>query len=362
MISDLMLKRLQGQADYDEFAILYRGNHQARLFEQGLRQQNVPYHLSGGRSFFERSEIRDVMAYLKVMANPDDDTAFLRIVNVPRREIGATTLEGLSQHAQRLEVSLFAAIFEPGLGDHLPPRGVAALERFGRLIVEHADLAERNGPIEAITDLLEAIGYRGWLSDSAKDERAFEKRMENVTALKDWLTRIMTDHPDFSLTDIVNHIALLDRLDDSQEARAGQVRLMTLHAAKGLEFDNVYLVGFEEGSLPHHQNEEGDGLLEERRLAYVGITRAKKRLILTFAATRKRYGEQREVEPSRFVHELPEELLEWDGEKKEVGRSLTRTHRGTRTGRAARAALGLAHRKADRANPPRAREPSAQCH
>ncbi|MEO1576554.1 MAG: 3'-5' exonuclease, partial [Pseudomonadota bacterium] len=252
VVSDLMLKRLQGKADYDEFAILYRGNHQARLFEQGLRQQNVPYHLSGGRSFFERSEIRDVLAYLKLMANPDDDTAFLRIVNVPRREIGATTLEGLSKHAQHLEVSLFQAIFEPGLAEHLPPRGVAALERFGRLIVEHSDLAERNGPVEAAADLLEAIGYRGWLSDTAKDERAFEKRMENVGSLKEWLGRIMTDHPKFSLTDVVNHIALLDRLDDSQEARAGQVRLMTLHAAKGLEFDNVYLVGFEEGSLPHH--------------------------------------------------------------------------------------------------------------
>ncbi|MEM6641258.1 MAG: UvrD-helicase domain-containing protein [Pseudomonadota bacterium] len=318
VVSDLMLKRLQGQVDYDQFAILYRGNHQARLFEQGLRMQNVPYHLSGGRSFFERSEIRDLMAYLKLMANPDDDTAFLRIVNVPRREIGATTLEGLSQHARALDISLFAAIFEPGLDDHLNARGVAALERFGRLVVEHGDLAERNGPLDALTELIDAIDYRRWLRDSSKDERVFEKRMDNVTALKEWLERIMKDHAEFDLVDVVNHIALLDRLDDSREARAGQVRLMTLHAAKGLEFDNVYLVGFEEGSLPHHQNDDGDGLLEERRLAYVGITRAKKRLTLTFARSRKRYGEMQDVEPSRFLDELPETLLEWDGEKKQV--------------------------------------------
>ncbi len=318
VVNDIMLKKLQGKGDYDEFAILYRGNHQARLFEQGLRSQDVPYHLSGGRSFFERAEIRDVLAYLKLVANADDDTSFLRIVNVPRREVGAQTLEGLNALAHEKEQSLFASIFEPTLADHINARGVTALNRFARIIVERGDEAERNGPIEAISGLLEDIDYKTWLSDTAKDERAYEKRMENVLALTDWLARIVNDHPDFSLADVLTHIALLDRLDDSNDAKSGQVRLMTLHAAKGLEFNNVYLVGFEEGSLPHHQNLEGDGLLEERRLAYVGITRARKRLTLTYASGRKRYGETQDCDISRFLSELPEDLLEWDGEKAEV--------------------------------------------
>ncbi|MFK8015797.1 MAG: UvrD-helicase domain-containing protein [Gammaproteobacteria bacterium] len=318
VVSDIMLKRLQGKGEYDEFAVLYRGNHQARLFEQGLRAQDVPYHLSGGRSFFERAEVRDVLAYLRLMANVDDDTSFLRIVNVPRREVGAQTLEGLSQLAHKRDNSLFASIFDVNLEDYVNARGAAALNRFARIIVERGDEAERNGPIEAVNGLLEDIDYKAWLSDTAKDERMFEKRMENVIALTDWLQRIVNDHPDFSLSDVLNHIALLDRLDDSGDAKSGQVRLMTLHAAKGLEFNNVYLVGFEEGTLPHHQNLEDDGLLEERRLAYVGITRARKRLTLSFAAGRRRYGENQECDVSRFLSELPEELLEWDGEAKEV--------------------------------------------
>jgi ATP-dependent DNA helicase Rep len=318
VVSDIMLKRLQGKGDYDEFAILYRGNHQARLFEQGLRAQDVPYHLSGGRSFFERSEVRDVLAYLRLMSNVDDDTSFLRIVNVPRREIGAQTLEGLSALAQKRETSLFASIFDPQLEEHVSARGAAALHRFARIIVERGDEAERNGPVEAAQSLLKDIDYSSWLSDIAKDERAYEKRTENVTALTDWIERIVNDHPDFGLSETLNHISLLDRLDDSNEAKSGQVRLMTLHAAKGLEFNNVYLVGFEEGSLPHHQNEEGDGLLEERRLAYVGITRARKRLTMTFAAARRRYGEQQDIDVSRFLSELPETLIEWDGEEKKV--------------------------------------------
>jgi ATP-dependent DNA helicase Rep len=318
VVSDIMLKHLQGRGNYDEFAVLYRGNHQARLFEQGLRDQNVPYHLSGGRSFFDRAEVRDVLAYLRLVANPGDDTSLLRIVNVPRREIGAQTLEGLNELAHARECSLFDAIFDDALEQHVNARGAAALRQFARMIVEHGDDAERRGSVEAIDSLLESIDYKAWLSDTAKDDRAFEKRMENVIALTDWLARIVADHPDFDLADVLTHIALLDRLDDSNEAKSGQVRLMTLHAAKGLEFNNVYLVGFEEGSLPHHQNSEDEGLQEERRLAYVGITRARRRLTLSFAASRRRFGETQECDVSRFLSELPDDLLEWDGEAREV--------------------------------------------
>lgn len=315
VVSDIMLKRMQGKGDYGEFAVLYRGNHQARLFEQGLRGQNVPYHLSGGRSFFDRTEVRDVMAYLRLLANADDDTAFLRIVNVPRREIGTSTLEGLGTLAQQRESSLFDAIFDSSLGDHVSARGAAALSRFANMIVKFADQAQRSDPIDAARDLVDAVGYRGWIDDTSKDERMAEKRVENLTALIDWLARIAGNNPKFDLADVLAHISLLDRLDDSDEPATGQVRLMTLHAAKGLEFNNVYLVGVEEGLLPHHQNTEGPGLEEERRLAYVGITRAMRRLTMTFASGRRRYGEQQSCEPSRFLSELPDELLTWDGDQ-----------------------------------------------
>ena len=313
VVADLNGRRIRGQGDFGDFAILYRGNHQARLFEQALRTQQIPYHLSGGSSFFERTEVRDIMAYLKLMSNPDDDTAFLRVVNVPRREIGASTLEGLSTAAAQGHTSLFGAIFEPATRAHVPARGLAALERFARILVEAGDQAGRGDPVEAAADLVDTVRYESWIADSSKNERHAEVRVENVTALLDWLKRVADANSHFGLAELLAHMTLMDRLDDAEEA-GNQVSLMTLHAAKGLEFRNVYLVGFEEGLLPHHQNLEGPGLEEERRLAYVGITRAQARLIITHAAQRKRFGQHRPCEPSRFLDELPADAIEWESD------------------------------------------------
>ncbi len=314
IVVDLSGKRMRGQGEFRDFAILFRGNHQARLFEQSLRSFGVPYRLSGGRSFFDRSEVRDAMAYLRLAANVDDDTAFLRIVNVPRRQIGTTTLERLAEFAHARQVSLFAAIFEPGASDALPRKGYDALERFGRLIVEAGDDAERGDPVAAARDLIADAGYEDWLDQDSRDPRHAEIRCENVGALFDWLLRVAKSNPKDGLGELLNQLALLDRLDNEDNESGNEVSLMTLHAAKGLEFDNVYLAGMEEGLLPHHHNLEGAGLEEERRLAYVGITRARKRLILTYAQQRRRHGETRDTEPSRFLEELPRDGYEWDEE------------------------------------------------
>ncbi|MBT8137122.1 MAG: UvrD-helicase domain-containing protein [Gammaproteobacteria bacterium] len=310
VVTDLFMWRLDGRGNYGDCAVLYRGNHQARLFEQALRLRRIPYHLSGGRSFFDRTEVRDVMAYLRLVANPDNDTAFLRIVNKPRREIGATTLENLTGLSAKQNCSLLAAIRHDDAASVLPGRSLSITRRFAELIDGYTEAAERGALGQIAQELVEEIDYVGWLRRSSKDAQLAERRVDNVEALLDWVRRIAKANPDISLAELLAQLSLAEQREDD-EPDGGQVRLMTLHAAKGLEFDHVHLVGFEEGLLPHHQNLEGPGVDEERRLAYVGITRAKRQLVITYAAERRRYGESAAREPSRFLDELPQDRLEW---------------------------------------------------
>ncbi len=312
-IADLHLTR---RADYGNFAVLYRGNHQSRAIERALREQQIPYAISGGTSFFDRGEVRDVIAYLRLVANPEDDAAFLRIVNVPRREIGATTLERLGRYAGARHASLFAACFEMGLASALGERAQARLRQFAEFI---GRLGERDAPPDALTrELIDAIGYRQWLIDASRDERAAKRRGNNVDELLDWLARLSKRDPERDLPTVLNHMSLMDRLDKTESDKPDdRAQLMTLHAAKGLEFACVFLIGFEEGLLPHRENLEGPGAEEERRLAYVGITRARRALYLSYAACRRRFGETLACEPSRFLSELPEEELHWRGKPAE---------------------------------------------
>ncbi len=310
VVTDLFMWRLKGRGDYGDCAVLYRGNHQARLFEQALRTRRIPYHLSGGRSFFDRAEVRDVMAYLRLLANPANDTALLRIVNTPRREIGATTLETITAIAAANELGLLEAMNDPSVEKQLPSRSRTAVRRFAELIGEHSEAAERGAPAQVARELVDEIDYPGWLRRSNTDAALAERRIENVEALLDWFDRIGKPNPDISLAELLAQMSLQERLEDDDEAADGQVRLMTLHAAKGLEFDHVHLVGVEEGLLPHQKNLEGPGVDEERRLAYVGITRARRQLVITYSLSRKRFGSIVDCMPSRFLEELPEELLE----------------------------------------------------
>jgi len=337
VISEIIVHKFKHRTQFKDYAILYRGNFQARLFERALREQNLPYKVSGGQSFFDKAEIKDVMSYLKLIVNPDDDAAFLRIVNTPRREIGATTLTKLAGYAGKRNVSLFDAAQEMGLSTALDGKGLARVEFFGKMILDWAKQAEElTGPevTSFLRQLIEQIEYDNWLHETSATPRQAEKRIEQVRDLLLWIERIIDkakneDGEYLRLDKIVSYMTLMDMMEKNEaETEPNQISLMTLHASKGLEFPHVFLIGMEEELLPHAQNLESPGLEEERRLAYVGITRAEKSLTMTYAKKRKKFGEKISCKPSRFLEELPIELLQWDGnpniimtdeEKKESG-------------------------------------------
>ena len=320
IVSELIHHRFIHRCRNSDYAILYRGNYQSRLFERVLREHDVPYYLSGGISFFAYAEVKDIMAYLRLLTNPDDDNAFLRIVNTPRREIGPGSVEKLANYASGRGHSLFTASLELGLAQHLGPRPLAQLQRFAEWILELRHQAENGEAISPARRLVTDIDYERWLLDNSRDEAQSIRRMDNVNELLGWLERMAKSNPDAELSELVAKLALLDTLDREEDDRGDRVHLMTLHAAKGLEFPNVYLVGMEEELLPHRSSIEDDNIEEERRLAYVGITRAQKNLTLSFATRRKRYGETIDCQPSRFIDELPSEDLQWAGEGIEVNK------------------------------------------
>ena len=263
------------------------------------------------------------MAYLKLITNPDDDTAFLRVINTPRREIGAATLEALAQHAGQLGTGLYGAARDAGIATRLNARQRAVLGVFIDWLTETMIHAEREEPAIVLRDLLAELHYEEWLKDTCNDKKVAERRMENVMELVDWIRRLARSEESRTLPDIVAKLSLLGMLEKQSEDNDGDcVSLMTLHAAKGLEFPHVFVVGVEEGILPHrnHLGANGDpsacdaaGVEEERRLAYVGITRARETLTLSCAASRRRGGEVLTCEPSRFLEELPAEDVRWEG-------------------------------------------------
>ncbi|MCQ8104446.1 DNA helicase Rep [Methylomonas sp. SURF-2] len=317
--AEIVHHRFKHGGSYADYAILYRGNHQSRLFEKELRENNVPYFISGSTSFFSYAEIKDVLAYLRLMVNPGDDAAFLRIINTPRREIGPTTLEKLGAYANERHISLFDACSEFGLQQRLSEKSVHRLRQFCGWLNETAGKIEREDTFKVIPQMLEQLNYEQWLRENSKTPAAAERRMGNVFELVEWLQRIANNETggEKSLAEVIAKVMLLDIMDRNQEQEAGdQVSLMTLHAAKGLEFPHVFLIGMEENLLPHQNSIDTGNIEEERRLAYVGITRAQKTLTFSYCTHRKRYGEISESEPSRFLSELPEDDLEWANKKK----------------------------------------------
>ena len=313
VVSEILHHQFTHATRHGDYAILYRGNHQSRTFEKVLREHSIAYHLSGGTSFFEYTEVKDLLAYLRLLVNEDDDRAFLRVVNTPRRELGAATLEKLGAYASEHGLSLLAACFESGLEAALNRRATSRLREFAEWVVELADEGRRSEPIPVVQRLIHDTDYHGWLTGNAKDPAEAERRQQNVTDLLGWLERLAGQGEEQrDLAAIVGRVALLDRLDRDDEGNANCVRLMTFHAAKGLEFPHVFMVGMEENLLPHRSSIEADDLEEERRLAYVGITRAQKTLTLTYATRRRRAGDWESCEPSRFLAELPDEDVEWD--------------------------------------------------
>ncbi|MDD5580696.1 MAG: DNA helicase Rep [Methylobacter sp.] len=318
IVSEIIHHKFKTGSRYQDYAILYRGNHQSRLFERGLRENNIPYFISGSTSFFAYSEIKDILGYLRLFVNQDDDAAFLRIINTPKREIGPTTLEKLGAYANERQLSLFAASTELGLTQKLSEKSIHRLGKFSGWIVDTADRIERGDTFGVIEQVIEQIGYQQWLRENSKTKESAERKMKNVMELIDWLKRIAgkKTNGEKPLAEIVAKIMLMDVLERNQQEEASdQVSLMTLHAAKGLEFPHVFLIGMEENLLPHQNSIETGNIEEERRLAYVGITRAQRTCTFSYCTHRKRYGEVSECEPSRFLNELPADDLEWVNKK-----------------------------------------------
>ncbi|WP_218312581.1 DNA helicase Rep [Alteromonas antoniana] len=319
VVAELIAHKFMNRTNFKDYAILYRGNHQSRLFEKLLMSNRIPYKISGGMSFFGRSEVKDIMAYLRLMVNQDDDNALLRIINTPNRGIGRATLEKLGNFANHLGKSMFEAACHDALSGVLSGNAYQRVAGFARWIVELSDNAARGDTTAALRSMIKSMSYEEWLYEHSPSPKAAEMAMANVSTLFGWVTDMLEgnelDAP-MTLVEVVNRLILRDMMErGEEEADADQVQLMTLHASKGLEFPIVFLVGMEEGLLPHQSSIDEDNVEEERRLAYVGITRAQRELIFTLAKERRQFGEIIQPEPSRFLYELPADDVQWENQK-----------------------------------------------
>ena len=317
IVQDIQYRMATKRRKFKDFAVLYRGNHQSRLLEMKLQGNGVPYSISGGTSFYSRSEIKDVMAYLRLLINPEDDSAFLRIINTPRRQIGPKTVEQLSRYAASRMGTLLQGCTEMGVAEFVSDPGLSRLREFGHWIERKAMLAETKNTIAIVRELLNDINYEGWLFESSSSAKSAEARWRNVQFLIDSIASTLSTEENAegeTLAEAVARTQLRDMLENMEENSADdKVSLMTLHASKGLEFKEVYLLGVEEGILPHQNSLEDDKLEEERRLFYVGITRARERLTLSLAGARKQFGDVSGTTPSRFIDELPQDDLDKQG-------------------------------------------------
>ena len=313
VVAEILDHRLRKRTRFGDYAVLYRGNHQSRLLELALQRQQVPYHISGGTSFFARNEVKDVMAYLRLLINEHDDNAFLRIANVPRRKLGASTLEALGNFANAQHCSLSQACNRIGSGN-IPEASLGRLRAFRHWLDDARRRCEGDAGVAVIRQMLREMEYEKWLNQISSSEDVAQRRMANVHMLVDSLHRVMQEER-VELDEAISRLVLRDLLEQQDEEQAGpdSVQLLTIHASKGLEFPHVFLVGMEENLLPHRSSVEEGNIEEERRLAYVAITRARQTLSMTLARKRRQFGDTIDCEPSRFIDELPADDLQWQG-------------------------------------------------
>ena len=330
VVADLISHKLRQRTSYADYAILYRGNHQSRVFEKVLRDHSIPYRISGGQSWFARPEIRDVFAYLKLLCNEADDAAFLRVINTPKRGIGETTLKALGNYAQSRGQSLYACCDHLALTEPVGEKPRAALYAFKQWLFAIKQRCQQEPIVAVLRDMVEDSGYEAHVYEQCDTPVKAQKCMDNVWELLEWVGRLFAKKEGSLLADIVNKLILIDILEQSDGEDEDTLQLMTLHASKGLEFPFVYLVGMEEELLPHRVSIDDEQIEEERRLAYVGITRAQKALCLTMAKQRRRGGEVQDCLPSRFLDELPQDSLEWFGRggerNEEQSKALAKSH------------------------------------
>lgn len=330
IVADIINHTLRYRLSYGDFAILYRGNHQARVFEKVLRHHSIPYHISGGQSWFARTEVRDVFSYLKLLCNEADDAAFFRVINTPKRGIGDATLKTLSQYAQGRGQSLYTCCDHLALGELLGSKQRETIYAFKQWLQGIKHRLKHEPIVNVLRELIDHSGYEAHVHEQCDTPVKAQKSMDNVWELVEWVGRMHEKKTGTELSDVINNLILIDILEQSDGKDADTLQLMTLHASKGLEFPFVYLVGMEEELLPHRESIETDQIEEERRLAYVGITRAQKNVCLTLARHRRRGGEIQACAPSRFLEELPQESLEWFGRAgerdEEKSKAVARSH------------------------------------
>ncbi|HAT8178869.1 TPA: AAA family ATPase [Legionella pneumophila] len=330
VIADLISHKLRNRTSYSDYAILYRGNHQARIFEKVLRHHGIPYHISGGQSWFAKLEVRDIFAYLKLLCNEADDAAFLRAITTPKRGIGETSLDALGRYAQSRGISLYHGSDHLALSEFVAEKQRIIFQDFKLWMEDIRKRISSGQVLEHLRQMVEDIGYEAYIYEQCDSPAKAQKKMDNVWELLEWVNRLLSKEPEQSLIDVVNKLILIDILEQSDESSSDVVQLMTLHASKGLEFPFVYLIGMEEELLPHRVSIDDDQIEEERRLAYVGITRAQKGLCFTLAKQRRRAGELQDCIPSRFLDELPQESLEWFGKGgercEEQSKKLAKSH------------------------------------
>ena len=308
---DIARKVNRGECSYGECAILYRTNAQSRILEERFVLEGLPYNIVGGVNFYARQEIKDILAYLKTIDNGRDDLAVKRIINVPKRGIGNATLDKVQEYADMRNISFYDALRET---DRIVSLGKAAtkLEPFVSMIQTFRSKAQYYGIQDMIEDILEVIDYKGYLNGLNEEEEKTEDRLRNIDEFISKAAVYEQTHDEISLTDFLSEIALVSDVDSMEDADE-RVRLMTIHSAKGLEFKHVYLVGMEDGLFPSYMtivSDDPSDMEEERRLAYVGITRAMEDLTLTYAKARMVRGETQYNPISRFVREIPPELMD----------------------------------------------------
>lgn len=294
---------------YGDMAILFRTNAQSRVLEEKLMRYAIPYTMVGGTKFYDRKEIKDILAYLRLLYNPEDSLSLTRIINVPKRSIGATTLEHVAAYAEEQGISLFEALSST---EELPvtKRAKTSLENFAAMIFDLLNDIEGKDVLSLIETVIKETGYGEMLDKEAEHDPQGESRKENVGEFLSVAKDYMDSNPEGSLQDFLENVALVSDVDDF-ESSDSKVTLMTLHAAKGLEFPVVFLVGLDEGLFPHSRTlMDPSQVEEERRLAYVGITRAERQLYVTNAVTRTMYGRISAYMPSRFLEEIPPQLME----------------------------------------------------
>lgn len=314
IIVEILAHHYLKRTKFSDYAILYRSNHQSRELEKCLRDNNIPYRIFGNESFFSKIEVKDILAYVKVIANYKDDHSFLRIINIPSRGIGVKSIEHLQQYSQKTKQSLLESCLDQKLGSFITKKSeLDKFVSFGekinelRIKINAFDLKDQ---IKGIISIPKVFDYEDWIHKTSKSDKAAETRIQNVNKIIEYFAKKLEEE-DFE--NIVNKLIMREMLDTNDDNfDLDEVQLMTLHSSKGLEFNYVYIIGVEEGILPHQSSIDSNNIEEERRLMYVGITRAKKELTLSYCTQRNK---EQKGEYSRFLDEIPKEEVIWNSNK-----------------------------------------------